>query len=164
MLVQKKYPCTLILCHFSAPNLAPKNVDVSRLNVSHMNITWVKLTLEEARGFITGYIVSYDTLESRRRKEAVVEIIHPEGSYKVIGGLGFTTSYSVTVSASTTAGQGISSRPIMANGNKFTLSCMVLYGRKLLRGKICGSEHGHENFTHENFWGNLPRQFYPPNC
>ena len=102
----------------SAPNYAPKNVDISRPNVTHMNITWVKLTLEEARGFITGYTVSYDTLDLRRRKEAMVEFIHPEGSFKVIGGLGFTTSYSVTVSASTTAGEGISSPPITAYGNQ----------------------------------------------
>lgn len=100
----------------SAPNYAP-NVGATRLNVTHMNITWIKLSLEEARGFITGYTVLYNTLNSRRKKEAVIEFIDPEGSYKVISGLGFTTSYSVTVSASTTAGQGISSPPIIVDGN-----------------------------------------------
>ena len=83
-----------------------------------MNITWVKLSLKEARGFITGYTMSYDTLDSRHRKEAMVEFAHPEDSYKVIGGLGFTASYSITVSASTAVGQGISSPPIIVNGNK----------------------------------------------
>lgn len=91
-------------------------MDGSRLNVTHMNITWVKLSLEEARGVVTGYTVSYDTLDSRRRKEAILEFAQPEDSYKVISGLGFTTSYSITVSASTAVGQGTSSSPIIVNG------------------------------------------------
>ena len=91
-------------------------MDGSRLNVTHMNITWVKLSLEEARGVVTGYTVAYDTLESRRRKEVMLEFAQPEDSYKVIGGLGFINSYSITVSASTAVGQGISSPPITVNG------------------------------------------------
>ena len=96
-------------------------MDGSRLNVTHMNITWVKLSLEEARGVVTGYTVSYDTLDSRQRKEATLEFAQPEDSYKVIGGLGFTISYSITVSASTAVGQGTSSSPIIVNGK-----CLVI--------------------------------------
>ena len=102
--------------HYLAPNYAPKNLDGNRLNVTHMNITWIKLSLEEARGVVTGYTVSYDTTDSHQRKEAVLEFAQPEDSYKVIGGLGFTTSYAITVSASTAVGQGISSPPIIVNG------------------------------------------------
>ena len=91
-------------------------MDGSRLNVTHMNITWVKLSLEEARGVVNGYTVSYETLESRRRKEALLEFAQPGDSYKVIGGLGFTTAYSITVSASTAVGQGTNSPPIILNG------------------------------------------------
>ncbi len=43
-------------------------------------------------------------------------MIHPDSSYKVIGGLGFTESYSITVSASTSVGEGISSVTILAHG------------------------------------------------
>ena len=92
------------------------------MNVTHMNITWMKLSLEEARGFIISYTVSYDTLDSRRREEATVEFVHPEGSYKVISGLGITTSYSVTVSANTAAGQGVNSPPIIVNGNHISMT------------------------------------------
>ena len=100
---------------YAAPDHYP-SVTANRLNVTHMNITWRKLSLEEARGFITSYTVSYDTLDSRRRKEATVEFVHPEGSYKVISGLGITISYVVTVSASTAVGLGINSPPIIVNG------------------------------------------------
>lgn len=88
-----------------------------RVNITHMNISWTKLSFAEAKGFITHYTVSYDTTESRRRKDALVEFVHPDSSYKVIGGLGITTSYLVTVSASTAVGQGESCTSITVNGN-----------------------------------------------
>lgn len=97
------------------------------MNVTHMNVTWMKLSLEEARGFITSYTVSYDTLDSRPRKEATVEFVHPEDSYKVISGLGITTSYSVKVSASTAVGPGINSPPIIVNGNQITITLLWCY-------------------------------------
>ena len=81
-----------------------------------MNVTWVKLTLEEARGFTTAYVLTYETLDSRRRNEVIEEIIQPEDSNKVVGGLGFATSYLIRVSASTIAGQGISSPAITVHG------------------------------------------------
>ena len=112
---------TYCSCHyfffvFLVPNISPKNVGVVRLNVTHMNVTWTKLTLEDARGFITAYTVTYEMVGLRRRKEVMEEISEPENSYKVVGGLGFTTSYSVMVSASTIAGQGISSSAITVQG------------------------------------------------
>lgn len=93
-----------------------------------MNVTWTKLTLEEARGLITAYTVTYETVGSRRRKEVMEEVSEPENSYKVVGGLGFTTSYSVMVSASTTAGQGISSSAITVQGKH----CSIEYRNKIL--------------------------------
>ena len=86
------------------------------MNGTHMNVTWVKLTLEEARGFITTYTLTFETLDSRRRKEVMEEITQPEDSNKVVGGLGFTTSYLIRISASTIAGQGISSSAITVHG------------------------------------------------
>lgn len=106
----------VVIFVFLVPNISPKNVGVVRLNVTHMNVTWTKLTLEEARGFITAYTVSYEMVGVRRRKDVMEEISEPENSYIVVGGLGFTTSYSVMVSASTIAGQGISTSAITVQG------------------------------------------------
>ena len=99
-----------------APNIPPRNVGVVRLNVTHMNVTWTKLTLEEARGIITTYTVTYEIVSSRRRKEVMEEVSEPDNSYKVVGGLDFTSSYLVMVSASTIAGQGISSSAVTVHG------------------------------------------------
>ncbi len=107
--------------HNAAPNTAPERVGASRLNATHMNVSWVKLTLEEARGFVTGYTISIDTLETRRKRAVRMEMIHPDSSNKLIGGLGFTESYSVTVSARTTAGDGISSSAILLYGKHCSL-------------------------------------------
>ena len=92
-------------------------MDVVRLNVTHMNVTWVTLSLEQARGFITGYTVTYQSLALRSRKEAaVMEFVQPDGTYKVIGGLEYTVPYLVMVSARTAPGEGISSPAITVDG------------------------------------------------
>lgn len=81
-----------------------------------MNVSWVKLILEEARGFIVGYTITYNSIEAHLRRDVRMEMVHPDSSYKVIGGLGFTESYSVTVSASTVAGEGLSSFMTLSHG------------------------------------------------
>ena len=36
-----------IFCVYPAPNIGPKNVAVVRVNGTHMNVTWGKLSLEK---------------------------------------------------------------------------------------------------------------------
>ena len=62
--------------------------------------------MEEARGFITGYTITYDTTGARRKREVKVKEIPPDKSSVVIGGLSITESYYVILSASTVAGTG----------------------------------------------------------
>ena len=42
-IAQEVIVCLLAYFGVLAPNFAPKNVAVGHLNVTHMNITWVKL-------------------------------------------------------------------------------------------------------------------------
>ena len=90
-----------------------------------MNVTWTKLTLEEARGIITAYIMTYEIVSSRHKKEVLEELSEPDNSYKVVGGLDFTSSYLVTVSASTAAGRGISSSTFTVQGKFDSISMMI---------------------------------------
>lgn len=92
-----------------------------------MNVSWVKLTLEEARGFVTGYTVTYDSLESRRRRTVRIELVGAEESYKVVSGLEFTKSYSITVSARTLAGEGVASSPVIAQGEWINVHIAYCY-------------------------------------
>ena len=96
--------------------MPPKDVATVRLNGTHMNITWGKLTPAEARGFPTGYTITYDVLEQQQRKkrQILTEEAGPNESYKVIGNLELTTSYLVTVSANTIGGKGVDSEEIVA--------------------------------------------------
>ena len=117
----------VVICNFIflVPNISPKNVGVVRLNVTHMNVTWTKLTLEEARGIITAYIVTYEIVSSHHRKEVMEELSGLDNSYKIVGGLDFTSSYLVTVSTSTAAGRGISSSTFTVQGKCDSISTMI---------------------------------------
>ena len=103
---------------YPAPNIAPKNVAVVRVNGTHMNITWGKLSLEEARGFITGYSVTYDITDGRTRREVRSELVGKDESYKLIGSLDIAKGYYVTVSARTSAGEGVASDAFVVNGEE----------------------------------------------
>ena len=87
--------------------MAPRDVSIDRFNTTHMNVTWERLTLEEARGFITAYTITYDSSVSRRKRAAGVKAVDPDQSYAVIGGLELAASYYVILSASTAIGPGI---------------------------------------------------------
>ena len=86
------------------PSVSPSGVRVERLNSTAMNVSWTLLTLEEARGFVIYYTVSYrkDEGMAKRTTESVVV----QQSSVVIGGLDPGSSYLVSVSASTSAGNG----------------------------------------------------------
>ena len=96
------------------PSVPPSGVRVERLTSTAMNVSWTLLTLEEARGFVTSYTVSYrkDEGMAKRTTESVV-VPGGEQSSVVIGGLGPGSSYLVSVSASTSAGTGEMSEPIV---------------------------------------------------
>ena len=105
-------------CLFSiAPSIAPADVNTERLNGTHMTVTWTVLTLEQARGFITGYTVSYEPASNtggrRKRDSEETSVSEPPAP---IGGLSPNLAYSVTVRANTAAGAGVSSEPITASG------------------------------------------------
>ena len=101
-----------------APNVAPKGVVIIRLNGTHMNVSWQKLSLEEARGFIRGYFITFIEIEegNRRKRDAFRVEVGPEVSYTVISGLDLTKQYSVTVSAATSAGEGTKADQSSVNG------------------------------------------------
>ena len=126
------------ICYvYPAPNIAPKNVAVVRVNGTHMNVTWGKLSLEEARGFITGYSVTYDINDGRKKREVRSEFVGKDESYKLIGSLDIVKNYYVTVSTRTSAG-GVASDAVVVNGEEkqshillcsYKL-CMILYSNK----------------------------------
>ena len=94
---------------------APSDIRINRLNGSHMAISWDLVSLEEARGFVINHVIDYDAqTDNSRRKRASLRVNVSDGASAVIGGLDVAVEYSVTVSAETVAGVGVTSEPVIA--------------------------------------------------
>ena len=69
-----------------------------------MNVSWVPLNLVEVRGFVQGYIITYQQASSGSRRRRQVQMVQVNGSasYAIVGGLQPGIAYEVTVSGMTT--------------------------------------------------------------
>ena len=83
-----------------------------------MRVSWTRLTLTEARGFITHYTVAYFPLSSGNKREELnifYQTVGKDSSEATIEGLDGYSAYAVLVSASTAAGHGDYSGAIIAS-------------------------------------------------
>ena len=87
----------------SAPSTVPGNVEVIRINGTAINISWVPLNLVEARGFIRGYIITYQQVSngSRHRRQAQMMQVDGSASYTLVGDIQPGVAYNVTVAGMT---------------------------------------------------------------
>ena len=108
---------TVLLLHASAPSVAP-NFNVSRTSPTTIMVSWKRLTLSEARGFITFYIIEYYPALNNKKRQAPSDTmrmnVSGDSSSTIIDGLDENLDYAVQVSASTSAGIGILSDPKVA--------------------------------------------------
>ena len=100
--------------HISVPP-TPTNISVLRLNGTHMNISWSLIPITKARGFIQSYFILYQENDNRMRQISSVTVSATDSSV-VIGELDPGKSYSVSVSASTNAGQGAFTSEVIVEG------------------------------------------------
>ena len=80
-----------------------------RISGSMMRVSWTRLTLTEARGFITHYTVAYTPSSSGSKREepnTLYQSVGNDSNEATIEGLDGDTAYAVQVSASTAAGSG----------------------------------------------------------
>ena len=88
---------------------APSGVMVTRVSGTTLRVSWLPLSLVEARGHITYRVMVTPTTGSRRRRQATQEErvctlsspceVPANESSVIVGGLDGDTSYSVTVMA-----------------------------------------------------------------
>ena len=71
---------------------------------TNMTVSWRPLTLVEARGFITGYTVTYTVSAHASRRQTNTVTTGPDVSSATIDGLNADTVYDVSVQASNGAG------------------------------------------------------------
>ena len=99
------------------PTSAPLNVKVDRIHPTVMVVTWIPLTLSEARGFITNYTVFYSPQVSRRKRQelnTMQKAVSGDVNRTTIDGLDPNTAYDVQMSANTKAGASALSEVISA--------------------------------------------------
>ena len=84
------------------PTKVPANVDIARLNLTTINVTWSPLTLVEAQGF-PNYRVTLSPLSSNNRNKRQINTITMEtnNTYVVFYNLVSTTAYSAVVGVRT---------------------------------------------------------------
>ncbi len=100
---------------FAAPIVSPMNTRVTRTTSTAMTVSWTKLKLHEARGFISNYTVEYyPVLPSRTRLMSYLLSISvgSDADSVYIEDLEKGFTYEVQVFASTEAGEGKKSASI----------------------------------------------------
>ena len=82
-----------------------------------MVVSWIPLTLSEARGFITSYTVFYSSQVNRRKRQepnTIQKTVSGDVSQTTIDGLDPNTAFDVQILANTKAGAGVLSEGISA--------------------------------------------------
>ena len=101
--------------YFTEPSISPRNVSITRTSPTVMVLSWIPLTLSEARGFITSYTVFYSPQVSRTKQQepnTMQKTVSGDVNQTTIDGLGPNTAYDVRMSANTKAGASILSEAI----------------------------------------------------
>ncbi|XP_051768661.1 receptor-type tyrosine-protein phosphatase F isoform X8 [Ctenopharyngodon idella] len=96
----------------SMPGAPPRKVEVEAVNSTAIRVTWKPPLSGKQHGQIRGYQVIYSRLENGepRGQPNIMDVALPEAQEAVITGLLSETSYSVTVAAYTTKGDGARSK------------------------------------------------------
>ncbi|XP_070829931.1 receptor-type tyrosine-protein phosphatase F isoform X11 [Chaetodon trifascialis] len=96
----------------SMPGAPPRKLEVEAINSTAIRVTWKPPLQGKQHGQIRGYQVIFSRLENGepRGQPNIMDVALPEAQEAVIGGLQSETTYSVTVAAYTTKGDGARSK------------------------------------------------------
>ena len=113
-----------------APSVSPV-YQVARISGSIVLVSWTRLTLSEARGFITNYTVTYSSSSGGSKQQmqnTLYQIVSAALNETTIEGLDESTAYLVQVLASTSVGAGVLSEPLLVTrrGNFFFVLVIVV--------------------------------------
>uniref|UniRef100_A0A8B9N8V8 Receptor-type tyrosine-protein phosphatase F n=1 Tax=Accipiter nisus TaxID=211598 RepID=A0A8B9N8V8_9AVES len=95
------------------PSAPPRKVEVESVNSTAIRVSWKLPISNKQHGQIRGYQVTYVKLENNepRGQPVIKDVMLSEAQETIIGGLLPETTYSVTVAAYTTKGDGARSKP-----------------------------------------------------
>ncbi|XP_019386827.1 PREDICTED: receptor-type tyrosine-protein phosphatase F isoform X6 [Crocodylus porosus] len=97
----------------SMPSAPPRKVEVESVNSTAIRVSWKLPLSNKQHGQIRGYQVTYVKLESNepRGQPVIKDVMLSEAQETIISGLLPETTYSITVAAYTTKGDGARSKP-----------------------------------------------------
>ena len=130
----------MISFFFTVPP-SPSNVDSTRLNGTHIQVTWERIPLTLSRGFIQTYIISYEK-QNRRKRQVMTMTVSADVNSAIISGLDPTALYEVSVAATTAISTGNFSEGIISNRKLFVIlvnmsfSFIIVLCSYCLRGQI----------------------------
>uniref|UniRef100_A0A8C4SHE2 Receptor-type tyrosine-protein phosphatase F n=1 Tax=Erpetoichthys calabaricus TaxID=27687 RepID=A0A8C4SHE2_ERPCA len=114
-------PAVLIRTDEDVPSAPPRKVEAEAINSTSIRVTWKAPLSSKQHGLIRGYQVTYSRLENGepRGQPHIKDVMLPEAQWKVeeptdyeavITGLVPETTYSITIAAYTTKGDGARSK------------------------------------------------------
>ena len=107
-------PNNYFFIFFSVPSVPPHNVTVTRIAATAMEVSWVPLSLIEARGFLSSYTVAYRGKVDSAMATFIHKSVFSNLTCVVITGLNAGLAYEVKVWANTNAGAGVVSELALA--------------------------------------------------
>ena len=124
--------CSVVNYYFIEPSISPQNVSITRTSPSVMVVTWIPLTLSEARGFITSYTVFYSPQVSRTKQQefnTMQKTVSGDVNRTTINGLDPNTAFDVQMSANTKVGAStlskVFSAPVLSDTGRVTITYSV---------------------------------------
>ncbi|XP_049335760.1 protein tyrosine phosphatase receptor type Fa isoform X5 [Astyanax mexicanus] len=96
----------------SMPGAPPRRVEVDIINSTTLRVSWKPPLAQKQHGQVRGYQVVYSRVENGepRGQPTILDVALPEAQDAFITGLQAETSYSITVAAYTTKGDGARSK------------------------------------------------------
>ncbi|KAK1896916.1 Receptor-type tyrosine-protein phosphatase S, partial [Dissostichus eleginoides] len=122
------------------PGAPPRRVEVEVLNSTALKVMWRSLTPGKQHGQIRGYQVHYVRVENgeSRGLPLIKDVMLADAQEMVIGGLKPDTTYSITVAAYTTKGDGARSKPkLVVTKGAGDRVCNAAKGAECLVCPIC---------------------------
>uniref|UniRef100_A0A8C2DMG7 Receptor-type tyrosine-protein phosphatase F n=1 Tax=Cyprinus carpio TaxID=7962 RepID=A0A8C2DMG7_CYPCA len=122
----------------SMPGAPPRKVEVEAVNSTAIRVTWKPPLSGKQHGQIRGYQVIYSRLENGepRSQPNIMDVALPEAQEAVITGLHSETSYSVTVAAYTTKGDGARSKAKVITTTGAALSVKTAESKRQARALL----------------------------
>ncbi|XP_058862652.1 interleukin-31 receptor subunit alpha-like [Acipenser ruthenus] len=145
-------------CVEGRPKSGPVNVTYSNVTKTSAVINWSKVREEDLQGFLQGYIIHYRANDTSA--SSAITVNSSTNSY-ILTKLKSKTIYKVSVSAFTTAGEGVRSDQIIFETKQYELSNIIVIVVCVISGillSLCAVPISSRAFKRAKifFWPNIP--------